>query len=226
MFLQLGRGPLGKGLEHAGAQIEHTPKPVARPGGPIERRGVQGQLGGDLVQQLDRVLGLTVHLIDEGDDGDVAQTADLEQLQGLRLDALGGIQHHDGGIGSGQGAVGVFRKVFVARRVEQIEHQPFMVEGHDAGRDRNAALALDLHPVGAGAPLLAARTHGTGGSDGPASQQQVLGQGGLAGVRVRDDGEGPPTGGLDGGRMGAHDRAIADPSADVTKTQPVSRPQT
>ena len=72
VLLQFRRGPLGKGLEHAGAQVEHAPEPVARPSGPIERCRIKGQLGGDLVQQLDRVLRLAVHLVDEGDDGNIA----------------------------------------------------------------------------------------------------------------------------------------------------------
>ena len=53
--------------------------------------------------------------------GNVAQAADLEQLARARLDALGGVDHHDGGIDRGQRAVGVFREVLVARRVEQVE---------------------------------------------------------------------------------------------------------
>jgi hypothetical protein len=39
---------------------------------------------------------LQVHLVDEGDDRNVAQPADLEQLAGARLYALGGVDHHHG----------------------------------------------------------------------------------------------------------------------------------
>jgi len=117
---------------------------------------------------------------------------------------LGRVQHHHRSVGGGQGAVGVLGEVLVAGRVEQVEHQAGVVEGHHAGRDRDATLALDLHPVRAGAPLLAARPHRAGGADRPAGQQQVLGQGGLAGVRVRDDGEGASARGLGGGGVGAH----------------------
>ena len=172
-------------------------KRAPEPAGQVERRGIERQLAGDLVQQGERVLRLAVHLVDEGDDRDVAQAADLEQLQGLRLDALGRVQHHDRGVGGGQRAVGVLREVLVAGRVQQIEHQAGVVEGHHAGRDRDAALALDLHPVRAGAALFAARPHRAGRADRPAGQQQVLGQGGLAGVRMADDSEGAPARGLE-----------------------------
>jgi hypothetical protein len=37
---------------------------------------------------------LAVHLVDEGEDRDVAQPANLEQFQRARLDALGGVDDH------------------------------------------------------------------------------------------------------------------------------------
>ena len=100
--------------------LKRWPMPTGQSSG----AGSSASLSRDLVQQLERVLRLAVHLVDEGDDRDVAQAADLEQLQGLRLDALGGVQHHDRGVGGGQRAVGVLGEVLVARRVEQVEDQP------------------------------------------------------------------------------------------------------
>ena len=50
----------------------------------------------NLVQQFEGIARLAVHLVDEGHDGNVAQAADLEQLAGLGLDALGGVDHHHG----------------------------------------------------------------------------------------------------------------------------------
>ena len=171
-------------------------RPPDRPG---HRRGVQRQRRGDLVQQLERVAALAVHLVDEGDDRDVAQAADLEQLAGARLDALGGVDHHDGGIDRGQRAVGVLGEILVAGRVEQVEHAAGVLEGHHRGDDGDAALALDAHPVGAGAAALALGAHVAGELDGAAGAQQVLGQRGLAGVGVGDDREGAAAGDLGGG---------------------------
>ncbi len=193
--------PPAERQEALGLQVHDALETATRAGRPVERGGIQGELGGDLVQQGERILGLAVHLVDEGQDGDVAKAADLEQLERLRLDALGGVQHHHGRVRRGQGAVGVFREVLVARGVQQVHHQTIVLEGHHAGRDRDAALALDLHPVRAGAALLAARPHGAGQADGPRGVQQVFRQRGLAGVGVGDDGEGAPPGGL-GGRGG------------------------
>src|SRR5205085_7968786 len=70
--------------------------------------------------------------------------------------------------------------------------EPVMLEGHHRGRHRDAALALDRHPVGAGAPPFAARLDLAGELDRAAEQQELLGQRGLAGIGVRDDRESAP----------------------------------
>ena len=75
-----------------------------------------------------------------------------------------------------------------------------MLEGHDRGDDGDAALALDAHPVGAGAAALALGADVAGELDGAAGAQQVLGQRGLAGVGVGDDREGAAAGDLGGVR--------------------------
>ena len=62
-------------------------------------------------------------------------------------------------IDRGERAVGILRKILVARRVEQFEHAAGVLEGHHRGDHRDAALALDAHPVGASAaPSPLART--------------------------------------------------------------------
>ena len=176
-------------VEHVIAAAEmaaHADRPGGR--GHVQRQGLF-----DLVDQLQRVAGLAVHLVDEGDDRHVAQAADLEQLAGLFLDTLRGVDDHDRAVDRGQRAVGVFREILVARRVEQVEGEAVMLEAHHRGRHRNAALALHLQPVRARTPLLAARLHRTGHLDGAGEQQQLLGQRGLAGVGMRDDREGAAT---------------------------------
>ena len=88
----------------------------------------------DLVEQLERVAALAVHLVDERRDRHVAQAADLEQLAGLGLDALRGVDHHDGRVDRGQRAVRVLAEVLVARRVEQVERAVRVVERHHGRR--------------------------------------------------------------------------------------------
>ena len=88
------------------------------PDRPVQRRGIQGEALFDLVEQVENVAGLPVEFVDEGDDRDVAQAADLEQLCRARLDALGRVDHHDRRIDGAQGAIGVLGKILVAGSVE------------------------------------------------------------------------------------------------------------
>jgi hypothetical protein len=166
----------------------------AHPGRPARGRRIQGQQFADLVEQLEGIAALAVDLVDEGDDRYVAQPTDLEQLAGLGLDALGRVDHHDRGIDRGQGPVGILAEVLVARRVEQVEGDAAVFEGHHRGGHGDAARLLDLHPVGARAPALAARLDGARQMDGAAQKQQLLGQRRLAGIGMRDDGEGAAPG--------------------------------
>ena len=78
-------------------------------------------------------------------------------------------------------------EILVARRVEQVEGEPLVLEAHHRRGDRDAALTLDRHPIRAHPPSLAARLDLAGQLERPAKQQQFLGQRGLAGVRMRND---------------------------------------
>ena len=182
-------------------------EPPALPQRPGDRRHVERQRLLDLVQEIERVARLSVELVDEGDDRDVAQPAHLEELARARLDAARGVQHHDRGVDRRQRAVGVLRKVLVARRVEQVVDAVAVLEGHHRGDDGDAALLLDAHPVRPRLPPVGLRAHLARELDGAAEQQQLLGQRRLAGIGMRDDGEGPPPGdGVDGRRPGRRGR--------------------
>ena len=170
-----------------------------RPGG---RADVELQLVLDLVDDLEGVARLAVHLVAEGEDRQIAQPADLEELAGLALDALGAVDDHDRGVDRGQRAVGVLGEVGVAGGVDEVEPPVAEREGHRRGGDRDAALLLELHEVRAGAAGLALGADLAGHLDGAAVEQELLGQRGLAGVRVRDDREGPAAGDLRRQRRG------------------------
>jgi hypothetical protein len=87
----------------------------------------------------------------------------------------------------------------VARRVQQVEDAAGILERHHRGDDGDAAVALNPHPVGPGAPALALGADIAGKLDRAARPQQVLGQRGLAGVGMGDDGEGAAAGDFGGG---------------------------
>src|SRR6266481_5011931 len=108
-------------------------------------------------------------------------------------------------------------EILVARRVEQVEGEPFVLEAHHRRGDRDAAPALDRHPIRAHPPPLALRLDLARQLYRPAKQQQFLGQGGLAGVGMRDDRKGPPAQNLVG--QGAHAR-FRHSSEEVTQNKP------
>ena len=189
-------GPALVDLQPISQQIEAAPVIGRGTQGPEHRRGVERQRLLDLVDQLEGVAALTVELVDEGDDGHIAQPADLEQLQGLGFDALGRVQHHHRGIDRCQGAIGVLAEILVAGGIEQIEDEAVMLEGHHRGRDRNPALLLDLHPVGTGAPSLAARAHRARLLDRAPAQEKLFRQRRFARIGMSDDGKGAPALGL------------------------------
>src|SRR5260370_14098073 len=74
----------------------------------------------------------------------------------------GGVEHHHRAVDRGQGAVGVlaeipWAEILVARRVEQVEGEPPMFKAHHRRGDRDAALAVDRHPIRGRPPPRAAR---------------------------------------------------------------------
>ncbi len=69
-------------------------KRTAGPQRPGQRCGVEGQRFLDFLKECERLLALPVELVDEGDDRDVAQSADLEELLRSRLDAARRVDHH------------------------------------------------------------------------------------------------------------------------------------
>ena len=71
---------------------------------------------------------------------------------------------------------------------------PSILEGHHRGDDRDAALALDLHPVRAGLDAVLLGLDLAGELDGATEQQQLLGERGLARVRVCDNSKGAAAG--------------------------------
>ena len=163
-------------------------------GGPIANRPVNGRRGDaehafDLIEQLEGIEGGLVQLVDEGQYRQPAGAAHLEELERLRLDALGRVEHHHDAVDCQERPVGVFAEVLVARRVEQRDMVPVQLELERGGADRNAALLLHLHPVGDGVPLRPASPNGARQLDGSGVQEQFFGQRRLARVGVGNDGE-------------------------------------
>ena len=98
--------------------------------GPVHGVGLDAQLPLQFVQQVEGILGFPVHFVDKGENGDMPHGADLEQLPGLGLHALGAVNDHDGGIRGHQRAVGILREVLVARGIQNVDAEALILELH------------------------------------------------------------------------------------------------
>ena len=211
----LDRRPVGaarhalKKVHLLAAPVEHPPERRAVPERPDHGRGLDPEHGLELVQEGDRVAGRPVALVHEREDRDPAAAAHLEELARLRLDALGGVDHHEDRVDRRQHAVGVLREVLVAGRVQQVHDPPAVVELQHGRADRDPALLLELHPVRRRCPLVLPVLHRAGKVDRVAVEQELLRQRRLARVRVRDDREGASA--RDFGGKGHRESAIKIP---------------
>ena len=160
--------------------------------GPGDRRATDIEDALDLVEQFQRRTAFAVQLVDEGDDGRGAQARHFHQLDGTRLDALGGVDDHQRAVYRGERAVGVFREVFMARRIEQVDDLAVVGELHHRGGDGDTALLFQRHPVGRRMARGLAALDRTGELDRSSEQQEFFRQRGLARVRMGNDGESAP----------------------------------
>ena len=77
----------------------------------------------------------TIEFVHERNNGRIAQTADVQQLDRLRLHAFGRINDHDRRIHSGQHTISVLGKVLVPGRVQQIDGVSAVLKLHDRAAD-------------------------------------------------------------------------------------------
>ena len=178
-----------KGNDATGLTIEHAAEVAAAADRPVHGIRIDAQDVLDLFHELKRVASLVVELVHKGKDGNVAQRADLKELFGLGLDALGAVDDHDRGVGGHKGTVGILREVLVAGGIEDVDAGAVVGELQDRGGNGNTALLLDVHPVRDGMLGRALALDRTGGLNAAGIEQQLLGKCGLTGVRVADDRE-------------------------------------
>ena len=126
-----------------------------------------------------------VDLVEHRHDGQALAQGEVDVGQGLRLDALGGVDDQDRALARLEAAADLVAEVHVARRVDQVEAvgEPVLrrvLQAHGAGLDRDALLTLEVHRVEDLARHLAR-------VDRVRQLQQPIGERRLAMVDVRDD---------------------------------------
>ncbi len=190
-----GRSTGGTGETDVAAvlDVEQAAEVTGDPDGPVEGRRCQADPRLDFVEQLERRLARAVPLVDHGDDRDAELAAHLEELEGLRFEALGGVDQHHGRVDGGEHAVGVLGEVGVAGGVDEVDDVGdfgvgggLVIELQRSRTHRDTAGLLHLHPVGDGGAAAGFAVDGTGLGDDTCMQGEGLGERRLTGVGVRD----------------------------------------
>ena len=180
------------GLKHGhgiGAQVDDAATGFALAHWPGHGHARHAEFALNLIQNVQRLAHFAVHLVDKGDDGRVALAANLDQAAGLRFNAVGRVNHHQGRIHGGEHAVGVLREVFVAGGVQQVDDVVAVHHLHHRRGHRNTPLLLNLHPVRRGVACGFAGLDRACDLDRTRKQQELLSQRGFTRVGVGNDGK-------------------------------------
>ena len=168
-------------------------KILPAPERPVDRQRPQSQHPLEFIQKIQRRTRWTVQLVHKCENRYPPASAYLKELQRLRFNPLACINDHDRRINRRQHPVRVLREIFVPRRIQQIHTAPAILKLQHRRGNGNAALALQLHPVTRGRPLVFARGDAAGQLHRAAIQKKFLGQCRLARIRVGNDRKCPPT---------------------------------
>ena len=152
------------------------------------RHEVECQIRCNLVKQCQRVFGFAVDLVDERDDGDIAQPADFEQLARLALDAFRRVDDHDRGVDRPQRPIVSSLKSEWPGVSSRLKTMPLRsnVITDEVTRCRVAARSASSRNA---FDAVAARLDGTRHPDRSAKQEELFRQRRLARVGMRDDRE-------------------------------------
>ena len=167
--------------------IIDPPEPLSHVDRPAQRTHMDMQFFFDLVQQVERILTVTVHLIDKHDHGGLTHTTDFHQLTGLGFHTFCGIDHDNNTIHSRQRTKRIFSEILVAGRIEDIDFMAGIIESHHGGCDGDSTLLFNFHPVGGSCLLDLVRLYGSCHMNGTSKEQQFFGKSRLTGIRVADN---------------------------------------
>ena len=131
----------------AGIELDDAAEVEAGPERPVDGDGDDAEFGFDIFEDFEGGFSGAVNFVDERDDGDFAEPADVEEFFCLGFDAVGEVEDHDGAVGGDECAVGIFAEVLVAGGIEEIDLHAVKFEGKHGGADGDSALAFEFHPV-------------------------------------------------------------------------------
>ena len=190
--MQLTPLPVSVDVDRVFIEIVDTLEFFAHAERPVDRGAFDFKHSLDLVEHINSIANIAIEFVHKGKNGGVAQSANLHQLNGSFFDALGTVDYHQRRIDCGKDAVGVFRKVLVARSVEEIDYAVHVRKLHDRRGDRDAALLLHRHPVGGRMLVCLFALNRACHLNKIAKQDELFGYCGFTSIGVRDDGKRAP----------------------------------
>ena len=167
---------------------------------PRQRPHVDFQFLLKFIEEVEGVTSLTVHLVDKYYHRCIPHAAHLHEFPCLGLNTLCRVDDDNRRVDGCQRSICILGKVLVTRGIEDIDLIRFtaltvgqIVELHDRCRNRDTTLFLDVHPVGRRCLSNLIVLYGSRHLNLSAEEQELLREGSLTCVRVRDDGKGAPS---------------------------------
>ena len=159
---------------------------------PVNRAGANPQHLFNFIKKFIGVSCLPVKLIDKGENGNVPHHTNFKELNGLRLHTFCAINHHDRTVRRHQGSVGVLGEILMSRCVQNIDTLSVIVELQYRRSDGNSSFLLNLHPIGNSVLGRLSSFYRSCQINSPAIKQELLRQGRLSRIRVRNNRKGSP----------------------------------
>ncbi len=186
-LLAVARRLVGEGVRHValapllaaealhGQQVDHALERALRADGQLEGNALLAEHRLELAQRLEEVGVLAVHAVDEDQAGEVALVGEGPGVLGADLDAGGGADDDEGGVGGAQARLHLPHEVGVAGRVDDVELLPLPLAGEEGEVDADLALVLVGVEVGdGGAVVHAAQPADSAAAKSIASASEVL----------------------------------------------------
>ena len=132
---------------------------------PGDGRALQTKHFFHFIQQFERCAPFAVELVHKRDDRRVTQATDFHELNGASFDAFGSVDHHQRRVDSRKCAISVLAEIFMARGIKKVHHLAVIGKLHHGGRNGDAALLFQCHPVAGCVSGRLAALHGAGHLD-------------------------------------------------------------
>lgn len=173
-------------------KIDDALELVLSTNGNLDSSGGNLELGVDLLDGLPGVGTHSVHLVDEGDSGDIITLHLTVDSDGLRLDAANSAQNHDSTVEDSESSLDLNGEIDMTRGINQVEVVGFLfavfrfLPVGEGGRrlDGDAFFPLEFHGVHLGADGILA-SHLVDRIDSAGVEQNSLTDGSLSTVDVR-----------------------------------------